>query len=78
MGTWQSLPELSVEPGDFTTDASESLHPTINQDCEGEKHSEIVINVKSPHGSTRVNNRVTFSDERDVEIHSNSLDEYNA
>ncbi|MGL6008734.1 MAG: hypothetical protein ACRC1D_04685 [Culicoidibacterales bacterium] len=76
VGTWQSLPELNIDPGDFTSDVFESSQPTIDQDCEGDKHSESVINVESPHDIKRVKNRVTFSDERDVEIHSKSLDEY--
>ena len=42
VGTWQSLPELIVDPGDFTSDTHESSALTINQDCEGEKQSEAV------------------------------------
>ena len=61
-GTWQPLPELDVDLGDFTSDTSETLNLTINQDCEGEGHSEAVFNVESTHDTTRVNKRVTFSD----------------
>ena len=50
VGTWQSLPELDVDLGDFTSDTSETLNPTKDQDREGEEHSEIVSNVESPHG----------------------------
>ena len=71
-GTWQSLPELNVDPGDFTTNTSETLNPTVNQDCEGEEHSEAVSNVESPQDITRVNKRVTFSDNVDYEIHDKS------
>jgi hypothetical protein len=62
VGTWQSLPELDVDPGDFTSNTSEMLSSTINQDCEGEEHSEALSNMESPHDTTRVNKRVTFSD----------------
>jgi hypothetical protein len=34
VGTWHSLPELDVNPGDFTSNTSEMLTPTINQDHE--------------------------------------------
>ncbi len=54
-----------------------------SKDREGEVHSEAVpMNVESPHNATRVNvesphdatrvKRVTFSDEQDDEIHSES------
>ncbi len=78
MRTWQSLPELDADPGDFTSDTSETLNTTINQDREGEEHSEAVYNVESPHDAIRVNNRVTFSDERDNEIRSKSPVESNS
>jgi hypothetical protein len=77
-GTWQSLPELDVDPGDFTSDTSEMLNPTIKQDCEGEEHSEAVSNVESPHDTTNVNKQVTFSDNLDYEIHNKSPDEYDS
>ena len=70
--TWQSLPELELDPGDFSSDSSQAPNLTIHQDREGEMHSESVsMNVESPHGATRVK-RVTFSDERDNEIQSKS------
>jgi hypothetical protein len=53
VGTWQSLPELNVDLGDFTSDISETSNATINQDCEGKEHSEAVSNVESPHNTTR-------------------------
>ncbi len=68
VGTWQSLPELDLDLGDFTSDTSETLNPTINQDCEGEELSETVSNVESPHDTIRVSKQVTFSDERGDEI----------
>jgi hypothetical protein len=37
-----------VQPSS-TSNTSEMLNPTINQDCEGEEHSEAVSNVESPH-----------------------------
>ncbi len=55
VGAWQSLPELDVEPGDFTSDTSEMLNPTINQDCERKEHSRAISNVESPHNTKRVN-----------------------
>jgi hypothetical protein len=72
VGTWQTLPELDVDPGDLTSNTSETLNPTINQDCEGENHSEAVSNVESPHDTTRVNKQLTFSDHIDYEIHNKS------
>jgi hypothetical protein len=54
VGTWQSLPELDVDLGDFTSDTSEMSNPTINQDCEEEEHSETVSNMESPHNTIRV------------------------
>jgi hypothetical protein len=69
VGTWQSLLDLEVDWGDFLTDFSQVSTPTVNQDREGEVHSEAVsTNVESPHDATRVNHRVTFSDEWDDEI----------
>jgi hypothetical protein len=58
--------ELDVDPGDFTSDTSETSNPTINQDCEGEEHSEAVSNVELPHDTTKVNKGVTFSDNLDM------------
>jgi hypothetical protein len=78
VGTWQSLPELEINPGDFSSDSSQASTPTINQDSEGEVHSEVVsMNVESPHNATRVN-RVTFSDKRDDAIQSKSPVESNS
>ena len=34
VGTWQSLPELEVDPGDFLSNSPKASTPTINQDCE--------------------------------------------
>ena len=64
--TWQSLPELNTDPGDFSSDSSQAYLPTVHQDREGEAvHSEdISTNVDSPHDATRVIQRVTFG-ERD-------------
>jgi hypothetical protein len=70
----QSLPELEIDSGDFSSDA---ITPTAKKVSEGAEQSEAVcINVESPHDATRVN-RVTFSDERDNEIHSKSPVECN-
>jgi hypothetical protein len=77
VGTWQSLPELDADPGDFTSDTSETSNTTINQDREGEEYSEAVYNVESPHNAIRVNNQVTFSDKQDNEIRSKSPVESN-
>ena len=78
VGTWQSLPELEIDPGDFSSNSSQASNPTLHQDGEGEVHSEAVsTNVESPHDATRVK-RVTFSDERDDEIQSESPVESNS
>jgi hypothetical protein len=78
VGTWQSLSELEIDPGDFSSDSSRASTPTINQDSEGEVHSEVVsMNVESPYDATRVN-RVTFSDKRYDEIQSKSPVESNS
>jgi len=43
VGTWQSLPELRIDPGDFSSESSQASTPTVNQDREGEAvHSEVV------------------------------------
>ncbi len=44
-----------MDLGNFTSDKSETLNPTINQDCEGEEHSKAVSNKESPHSTNRVN-----------------------
>ena len=70
VGTWQSLPELEVESGDFTSDSSvviDESEPTVNS--EGAPH------VTDAHDKDIVTNRVTFSDGRDNEIQSMSRDE---
>jgi hypothetical protein len=72
VGVWQSISELDVKPGEFTSNTSKMSNPTINQDHKGEEHSEAVSNVESPHKTTRVNKQVIFSDKRDDEIHGNS------
>ena len=78
VGTWQSLPELEKDPGDFSSDSSQAPNFTLHQDCEGEVHSEAVcMNVESPHDATRVK-QVTFSDKRDDEIQSESPVESNS
>ena len=78
VNTWQSLPELELDPGDFSSDSSQASYPTICQDREGEVHSESVsTNVESPHDATRVK-QVTFSDKRDDEIQSKSPVESNS
>ena len=78
VGTWQSLPELDIDSGDFSSDSSQASTPPINQDCEGEVHSEAVPkNVESPHNTTRVK-RVMFSDELDDVIQSKSPVESNS
>ncbi len=60
------------------SDSSQASTPPINQDREGEVHSEAVPrNVESPHDATRVK-RVTFSDERDDVIQSKSPVESNS
>ncbi len=55
VGTWQSLPDLDVDPRDFSSDSSPAISLAINQDCEGElEHSEAVsMNVESPHVQRR-------------------------
>jgi hypothetical protein len=67
-----------VDPGDFTSNTSETTNPTINQDCEGEEHSEAVSNAESPQDTTNVNKQVTISDDLDYEINNKSPDEYNS
>jgi hypothetical protein len=68
VGTWQLLPELDVESGDFTSDSS-IQEMEENVDPEGAHH------VTDAHNKDIVNNRVTFSDEQDSEIQSMCLDE---
>jgi len=78
VGTWQSIPELDVDPNDFTSDtATINIAPstTATQFCEGDDgHSEGASNDDSHHENT-VTKQVTFSDqEQDNEIQSNSPD----
>jgi hypothetical protein len=78
VGTWQSIPELDVEPGDFTSDTANidtAPSTTSNQHREGDdRHSEGDSDVVSHHKNT-VNKRVTFSDQgQDNEIQSDSPD----
>jgi len=78
VGTWQSIPELDVDPNDFTSDtATINIAPstTATQFCEGDDgHSEGVSDVASHHKNT-VTKRVTFSDQgQDNEIQSDSPD----
>jgi len=59
VGTWQSIPELDVETGDFTSDTAniESAIPiTSNQHCEGDDgHSEGLCDVVPHHKNTVTN-----------------------
>ena len=78
VGTWQSTPELDVEPGDFTSDTANidtATSTTSNQHREGDDgHSEGTSDEASHHKNT-VNKRVTFSDQgQDNEIQSDSPD----
>jgi hypothetical protein len=43
-----------VQPSS-TFDTSETLNPTVNQDCEGEEHSRAVSIVESLYSTKRVN-----------------------
>jgi hypothetical protein len=86
--TWQSLPELAVDPGDFSSDSS----PMLSQEVP---FTDTPITMESPHNAasaTRVNqvesprdatiaarvNGVTFSDKQDNEIQSGSPVECNS
>jgi len=78
VGTWQSIPELDVEPGDFASDTANidtAPSTTSNQHREGDdRHSEGASDVASHHKNT-VNKRVKFSDQgQDNEIQSDSPD----
>ena len=59
VGTWQSIPELDVDPNDFTLDtATINIAPstTATQFCEGDDgHSEGAGNVVSHHKNTVTN-----------------------
>jgi hypothetical protein len=56
VGTWQSLPELEIDSGDFLSNFSQVSNPTIRQDREGEDSEVVLTNVDSPHDATRVTN----------------------
>ncbi len=59
VGTWQSLPELDIDPGDFTSDTSNR---------EGEDYLAEARNVDSHHNNI-VTKRVTSSNQgQDMEI----------
>jgi hypothetical protein len=72
VGTWQMLPELDVEIGDFTPDTSfisrpssdlegeDQSCPSEDLDREGEKRIEAVLPVNHDHNNQQVTNRVTF------------------
>ncbi len=47
-----------VQPSS-TSNTSETLNPTINQDCEWKEHSRAVSNVESPH-STKKSEHLTY------------------
>jgi hypothetical protein len=72
VGTWQSIPKLDVDPGDFTSDTANinTAPPTTStQYHEGDdRHSEGASDMASHHKNT-VNKQVTFSDQgQDNEI----------
>ncbi len=80
VGTWHSIPELDVNPGDFTSDTTNTdtaPSTTSTQNCEGDDgHSEGANDVVSHHKNT-VTKQVIFSDQgQDNEIKSNSPDSY--
>jgi hypothetical protein len=67
--TWQLLPGLDVEPGDFSSDTLINVSKsTVAKTSEDDKNSEGVDNVIHAHKKNIVTNRVTFSDEQDSEI----------
>ena len=75
----QSIPEVDVDPGDFTSDTAtiNDIAPSTTSTlyCEGDDgHSEGASDMDSHHKNT-VTKRVMFSDqEQDNEIQSNSPD----
>jgi hypothetical protein len=75
IGTWQSLPELDVESGDFTSDTS--IQSAVAETPEGNKASEgaQIQNMIDAHDKNIVCNQVTFSDGLDNEIQSMCPDE---
>jgi hypothetical protein len=56
VGTWQSIPELDVNPGDFTSDTTNTdtaPSTTSTQNCEGDDgHSEGASDLVSHHKNT--------------------------
>jgi hypothetical protein len=68
VGTWQMLPELDAEIGDFTSDTSSTSCPSINLegeeqtcpsedlDCEGEARIEATLPVNHNHNNQQVAN----------------------
>jgi hypothetical protein len=74
ISTWQLLPEINVESGDFTSDSF--IQSTVVTTSEGDEYSEEARNlhVIDAHNKNIVSNQVTFSDERDSEIQSMCLD----
>jgi hypothetical protein len=68
VGTWQTLPELDAEIGDFTSDTSstsctsinlegeEQTCPSEDLDCEGEERLEAVLPVNHDHNNQQVAN----------------------
>jgi hypothetical protein len=79
VGTWQSIPELDVDLGDFTSDTPANIDTapptTSTQNREGDDgHSEGASDMFSDHKNT-VTKRVMFSDQgQDNEIQSDSPD----
>ncbi len=56
VGTWQSIPKLDVDPGNFTSDTTNTdtaPSTTSTQNCEGDDvHSEGASDVVSHHKNT--------------------------
>ncbi len=74
-GTWQSLPKLDVESGDFTSDTS--IQSSVAETSEGDEASEGAQNQNliDAHNKNIVCNQVTFGDKRNNEIQSMCPDE---
>jgi hypothetical protein len=72
VGTWQSVPELDVESGDFTSDSS--IQSAVLEEMEENVDPEGAHHVTDAQDKDIVNNRVTFSDGRDSDIQSMCLD----
>ncbi len=54
IGTWQLLPELDVESGDFTLDSS--IQSAVVKTTEGDVDSEEAQHVIDAHNKNIVNN----------------------